>query len=55
MESKPEEVPDTFIDDPLLIEPVWNRNAVWKHRDLAVSVNLLIEPVWNRNRFLVFQ
>ena len=34
---------------PLLIEPVWNRNATSKKRCPIASSLLLIEPVWNRN------
>ena len=37
----------------LLIEPVWNRNAVLTHTKAFFDQFLLIEPVWNRNLHII--
>ena len=49
MESKQLPFPfATFLANLLLIEPVWNRNALLAGQRNGKS-SLLIEPVWNRN------
>ena len=51
MESKPFFNVLPLKGQVLLIEPVWNRNAV-KLSDAAILEKLLIEPVWNRNTII---